>query len=93
MAPYKTPDHICECGNHLNFASSTDATERPPEEGDITMCAYCGIIYVYKADGTISEAMMSDINQLEPHQRDFLLMAQRTIMNTTAILNKPLLPS
>jgi hypothetical protein len=53
MKPYDTPKTICpKCGGKIDAAAAVSG-DRPPREGDLSVCAYCTTLSLYCADLTL----------------------------------------
>jgi hypothetical protein len=55
MDAYQVPMQFCpKCDEKLDGVSTMDDMQyRPPESGDITICAYCATILVYDTDAQL----------------------------------------
>lgn len=61
------PVTFCEgCGARNNSATVTDNSSSVPTEGDVSICAYCGMAGVYRADQTVRPMTAREWDALDP---------------------------
>jgi hypothetical protein len=66
---YKVKPHPCDgCGKVLDGATIVMA-ENSPKPGDLTVCAYCGLIACYTDDLQTRPATGADLLKLDPGPR------------------------
>ncbi len=65
MAIFQGPSRTCpNCGDALNCAQEADALpSRPPQPGDITICAYCAAVLIF-TDTALRLASVDDLADL-----------------------------
>lgn len=77
----KLKDTVCpNCDKSLNAATAVN-NHAQPEPGDVSVCAYCSHLLVYKEDLTVRQMdMRTEFMDLEEEVRLDLLTAQHHII-------------
>lgn len=63
MRTTRLPTSICTCGKALDAARPAKDRNIMPEEGDLTVCAYCCAVWAFKEDLTLEPI---DVETLPP---------------------------
>lgn len=76
MDSTRTRAHTCLCGELLDVASGQDG--KVPRPGALTLCAYCGQLYVFAPDMSYIPTTLDDVH-LNPEQRAQVADAQERL--------------
>ncbi len=57
------------CDAPCDAATVADSTHPLPVEGDLSICAYCGAVGIYRADQTIRPITPQEWARMDPGQR------------------------
>lgn len=67
------------CGATLDHASAVADPHARPTEGDLTLCADCGVVLIFDAQLHQRLATQEELDALTPDQVDSIAQAQRVI--------------
>jgi hypothetical protein len=76
----RVPVTYCSsCEEPLDAATVADSTHAIPAEGDISICAYCGNISVYRADQTLRPITAREWATMPTETREQLWRARHAL--------------
>jgi DNA-directed RNA polymerase subunit RPC12/RpoP len=64
---WKTPKFSClNCGKEMDAASDSplETEPRAPQEGDVSLCAYCSHVMVFTAARTVRSATQAEMDEI-----------------------------
>lgn len=60
---HRIPESWCTCGHLLSGATGIDYDERP-EPGNLSVCAYCGVLRIYAEDLSLRELTREELAEV-----------------------------
>jgi len=67
----RIPQTPCpKCGAKLDASGSFETAERPTA-GDVSLCAYCGVVLIFADDLTQRPATLAEIEDIEKNSPEF----------------------
>lgn len=67
------------CGKAINMATNTE-NERGPEEGDLSVCGWCGGLLIFNEDLSIRKLTIEEIANLGDNERIMLVRIRTEVL-------------
>jgi hypothetical protein len=76
-----------QCGKKLGAATNIDGKAHSPRPGDLSVCAYCGLMLTFNEDGRCRELLRQEFFELPDDKALLMIRAQRLILTRKHQLN------